>query len=121
MPIKILFNGKEENIENEISVLELLKKKNIRPEVVTVELNEKIIDRKDYQTSVIKEGDKLELVYFMGGGSTQFVLQQCSGGSPECKSKDFVRSPFRSETNHHEQGIAYTEPKKKMVCLHYQM
>lgn len=47
--IKILINGKE-----------LLKKKNIRPEVVTVELNEKIIDRKDYQLTFLKEGDKLD-------------------------------------------------------------
>lgn len=68
MSIKILINGKEEQIENKMSILELLNKKNIRPEVVTVELNEKIIDRKDYQTYIIKEGDKLELVYFMGGG-----------------------------------------------------
>lgn len=68
MSIKILISGKEEQIEYEMNVLELLKKKNIRPEVVTVELNEKIIDRKDYQTSIIREGDKLEFVYFMGGG-----------------------------------------------------
>jgi thiamine biosynthesis protein ThiS len=74
MPIKILFNGKEEILENEISIQELLKKKNIRPEVVTVELNEKIIDRKDYQISIVKEGDKLELVYFMGGGKLVDVV-----------------------------------------------
>jgi thiamine biosynthesis protein ThiS len=68
MSIKILINGKEEQVEQGMDVLELLKKKNIRPEVVTVELNEKIIDRKNYQTSIIMEGDKLEFVYFMGGG-----------------------------------------------------
>jgi len=42
--------------------------------VVTVELNEKIIDRKDYQISIVKEGDKLELVYFMGGGKLVDVV-----------------------------------------------
>lgn len=68
MSIKISINGKEEILEVEMSILELLRKKNIRPEVVTVELNENIINRKDYQTSIIREGDKLELVYFMGGG-----------------------------------------------------
>ncbi|MFQ3675033.1 MAG: sulfur carrier protein ThiS [Endomicrobiia bacterium] len=69
MEIKILFNGKEEYIENEMSILDILKKKNIRPEIVTVELNEKIIYRKDYEASIVKEGDKIELVYFMGGGA----------------------------------------------------
>ncbi len=69
MAIKILINGKEEQIEQEISILELLKKKNIRPEVVTVELNGKIINRQDYQSTVIKENDVIEFVFFMGGGN----------------------------------------------------
>ncbi|TET69259.1 MAG: sulfur carrier protein ThiS [Candidatus Aminicenantes bacterium] len=68
MPIKILINGKEEKLESEMSVLELLKKKNIRPEVVIAELNEKIINLKDYQSTLLKEGDVLEFVFFMGGG-----------------------------------------------------
>ncbi len=76
MAIKIFLNGKEESLENEISILELLKKKNIRPEVVTVELNEKIIDRKDYSTTIIKDGDKLEFVFFMGGGLVECKLNR---------------------------------------------
>ncbi|MCM8814518.1 MAG: sulfur carrier protein ThiS [Candidatus Omnitrophica bacterium] len=68
MAIKVLINGKEEILESETNVLELLKKKNIRPEVVTVELNGKIIERKDYQTISLKNGDTLEFVFFMGGG-----------------------------------------------------
>jgi len=66
--IKILINGKEEELEKEMEVLEVLKKKNIRPEVVTVELNKKIIDSKDYQSTLLKQGDALEFVFFMGGG-----------------------------------------------------
>ena len=68
MAIKILINGKEEELEKEMEVLEVLKKKNIRPEVVTVELNKKIIDSKDYQSTLLKQGDALEFVFFMGGG-----------------------------------------------------
>jgi len=68
MTIEIKINGKEEKLESEMTVLALLKRKNIRPEVVTVELNEKIIDRKDYLSTFLKEGDVLEFVFFMGGG-----------------------------------------------------
>ncbi len=68
MSIKILLNGKEEVLANEMSISELLKKKNIRPEAVTVELNEKIISRQDYQSILLKEEDTLEFVFFMGGG-----------------------------------------------------
>ena len=78
MLTKILLNGKEEVLENEMSITELLKKKNIRPEVVTVELNEKIVSHQDYQSTHLKEGDALEFVFFMGGGSTSTNREQCA-------------------------------------------
>jgi len=68
MAIKIFVNGKEELYENKINVTELLKQKNIRQEIVTIELNGKIINRKDFQTIFLDDGDKVEMVYFMGGG-----------------------------------------------------
>jgi len=68
MTIKIFVNGKEELYENKINVTELLKQKNIRQEIVTIELNGKIINRKDFQTIFLDDGDKVEMVYFMGGG-----------------------------------------------------
>lgn len=71
MPIKILLNGKEEELEGEMSITELLKKKNIRPEVVTVEVNEKIIQRKDYQREILKDNDRIEIVFHIGGGNKE--------------------------------------------------
>ena len=50
-------------------IAQLLKKKNIRPEVVTVELNERILARGEFENAVIKDNDKIEFVYFMGGGN----------------------------------------------------
>lgn len=70
--ITVVFNGKKEELEKELTVLELLKKKNIRPEVVTVELNEKILSRQEFEQTIVRNNDKIEFVYFMGGGgSTQ--------------------------------------------------
>ncbi|PIQ88301.1 MAG: thiamine biosynthesis protein ThiS [Candidatus Omnitrophica bacterium CG11_big_fil_rev_8_21_14_0_20_42_13] len=65
---KIVVNGKNEELEKSVSLSELLKLKNIRPEVVTIELNDSIVERKDYAVTIVKDGDRLELVYFMGGG-----------------------------------------------------
>lgn len=65
----ITINGKKEALDKNVSIAELLKRKSIRPEVVTIELNDSIVERKDYGSVVIKEGDRLEFVYFMGGGS----------------------------------------------------
>jgi len=66
----ITLNGKKEELVEGISVAELLKKKNIRPEVVTVEHNDTILAREEFLKSVIKDNDRIELVFFMGGGSS---------------------------------------------------
>lgn len=70
MSIRILLNGKGEELENEISISELLKKKNIRPEIVTIEVNSKIIKREEYGEIFLKNGTQLEVVFFMGGGDS---------------------------------------------------
>lgn len=66
--MKILINGKEEKVESNITILKLLEKKNIRKDAVEIELNRSIINKKDYDTVYIKDGDKLELIFYMGGG-----------------------------------------------------
>lgn len=69
MPTTIYLNGKKEDIQDDMNVSGLLYLKKIRPEVVTVELNERIIERNKYGQTALKAGDKLEFVYYMGGGS----------------------------------------------------
>jgi len=69
--MKIVFNGKEEILEDDITISQFLKSKNVRPEVVTIELNDKIIERKDYDNIHLKDNDRLEMVFFMGGGSNK--------------------------------------------------
>ena len=66
--INIVLNGKKEELEKGTLISELLKKKNIRPEVVTVELNERILTRQEFDRTLLKDNDKIEFVYFMGGG-----------------------------------------------------
>ncbi len=67
--ITITINGKKQTIEKEITILELLQQKNINPRIVTVEVNEKIIPKEEYDKFLIKNGDVIEFVFFMGGGS----------------------------------------------------
>lgn len=66
--MKLSINGKIEEISNGINISKLLESKKIRPEVVTIELNEQVINRAQYTETMLKEGDKLEFVYYMGGG-----------------------------------------------------
>ncbi len=68
MSIGIYINGKKEEIEEDMSVLDILKLKNIRPEVVTVELNDEIIPKEKYKDIILKPEDRIEFVFYMGGG-----------------------------------------------------
>ncbi|MBI4335190.1 MAG: cysteine synthase A [Candidatus Omnitrophica bacterium] len=65
----ILINGKKEEIKEGMSVSNLLEEKKIRPEVVTIELNDQIVDRAKYPQVQLKANDRLEFVYYMGGGT----------------------------------------------------
>jgi sulfur carrier protein len=66
MQVKI--NGKLETIQ-EGGLTDLLKSRNIEAQMVTVELNNKIIDRASLSSTTLQEGDEIEFIYFMGGGS----------------------------------------------------
>ena len=67
--IKIQLNGKPQEINAGMTVSDLLLKWKIRPELVTVEVNETILQKLDYETVRIKDGDSVEFVFYMGGGT----------------------------------------------------
>ncbi len=50
------------------TMLQLLKEKEILPERVAVEVNLKVIKRADFEQHQLREGDVVEIVYFVGGG-----------------------------------------------------
>ena len=64
----IIINGKETFLQNTISVEEYLKKNNYQINRVVVELNESILPKADYSTTFFHEGDRVEILSFVGGG-----------------------------------------------------
>ena len=68
MSIKIRLNGKDQEISDKMTVSDLLLKWKIRPELVTVEVNENILQKLEYDGTEIKQGDNVEFVFYMGGG-----------------------------------------------------
>ena len=65
----ITINGNEEVVPESISVTELLIEKDVEtPEMVSVELNDEILDRIIFETTYLKKDDQVEFLYFMGGG-----------------------------------------------------
>jgi sulfur carrier protein len=68
--MNLIINGKETNINNDLTVSELLIKENVQmPDMVSVELNGQILKRTKFEQTSLKNDDKVEFLYFMGGGS----------------------------------------------------
>ena len=65
--MRVKINGKPEEVQ-EVTVLGLLKSKNVDLRMVAVEVNSKMVERDQYETTALKEGDAVEFLYFMGGG-----------------------------------------------------
>lgn len=65
MQVKI--NGKPEEISGG-TILDLLQAKKIEPQMVAVEVNDVMVEREQLASTRLKEGDRLEFLYYMGGG-----------------------------------------------------
>ena len=66
--IKISLNGKVKLINEKTSLLELTKNLKIPIKKVAIELNQEIVDKRKLSRKIIKKGDKIEIVHFIGGG-----------------------------------------------------
>lgn len=65
----IQVNGESRGIGHGQTVAALLQELDIRADRVAVELNLEILDRKDFETRGLREGDRVEILSFIGGGA----------------------------------------------------
>ena len=61
-------NGKNNDLSEAITVEELLKKYDLDPKKVVVEVNMDIVDDEAYSTYLLKNKDVIEVISFVGGG-----------------------------------------------------
>ena len=67
--MKLTLNGEETDLGDALTVTELLADQNVKmPDMVSIEINGEIVKRSDFEGTVLADGDKVEFLYFMGGG-----------------------------------------------------
>lgn len=64
----LTINGEEREFTREMSLRELLDQLGMKPDRVAVELNREIVRRDNWAATVLRDGDRLEIVHFVGGG-----------------------------------------------------
>ena len=67
--IRVELNGKERDVSAGLTVSDLLDTLDLEPGLVVVERNREILARAQYHEVAVCEGDRLELVHFVGGGA----------------------------------------------------
>lgn len=63
----VIVNGENKNIDG-MTISEYLKQENLAPDRIAVMLGENIVPKASYETTVLADGDTLEVVGFVGGG-----------------------------------------------------
>ena len=67
--MELIVNGKRLEVTDGTSLTVLLNELNINPLRVAVQLNLEIVKRERYDKTVLKAGDRLEIITFMAGGA----------------------------------------------------
>ena len=65
MTVKV--NGQDREVGDGTTVLKLIEQHNLTPQKVAIELNRRLLRTEKYDT-VLKTGDEVEIVTFVGGG-----------------------------------------------------
>ena len=67
--MKLTLNGKESDFADGLTINELLVEQQVKtPEMVSVELNGQILKRSKFEDTILKDGDKIEFLFFAAGG-----------------------------------------------------
>jgi thiazole synthase len=69
MAVTLTINGETRHLGGSVSVTVLLTGMGLDPVKIAVERNHEIVPRSQYNETVVEDGDKLEIVQFIGGGN----------------------------------------------------
>jgi thiamine biosynthesis protein ThiS len=66
--MKLLINGEERSFGDDLTLAALVEQLGVKPDRVAVELNRDIVRRDAWGATKLRDGDRLEVVHFVGGG-----------------------------------------------------
>lgn len=68
MGMDLLINGEQKTFAESLSLAQLVEQLDMKSDRVAVELNRQIVPRPQWIATTLKDGDRLEIVHFVGGG-----------------------------------------------------
>ena len=66
--IELKVNGNQVSINENITIAEYIAQRKLKPEMIVIEHNFKILDKHMYEKTVLEQNDNLEILAYVGGG-----------------------------------------------------
>ncbi len=66
--MRVVLNGEEREIPDGLTISGLVEHLKLNPDRIAVERNREVVPRAEWAVVRIQEGDRLEIVHFVGGG-----------------------------------------------------
>ena len=66
--MEITLNGEKFTLETGSNIVNLIDKLDLNADKLAIERNLEIVPKSKFAMTIIEEGDKLEIVHFIGGG-----------------------------------------------------
>jgi thiamine biosynthesis protein ThiS len=73
--MKLQINGESRDFSSPLSLAALIDQLGMKQDRVAVERNRDIVPREQWAATKLAEGDKLEIVHFVGGGVPNWLLR----------------------------------------------
>ena len=69
--MQLQINGEAREVADELKLSELVSELSLAPERVAIELNQKVVRRNHWAETMLADGDRIEIVHFVGGGTAE--------------------------------------------------
>jgi sulfur carrier protein len=66
--MRLIINGNEQSFADSLTLAELIEQLGMKGDRVAAELNREIVSRVQWTETSLNDGDRLEIVHFVGGG-----------------------------------------------------
>lgn len=68
MDVDVKINGDKESLADGTTIEDILKARDVRPEMVAVEVNGELIQKGEYPSRILIKGDQMDFLFYMAGG-----------------------------------------------------
>ncbi|MBI3306393.1 MAG: type I DNA topoisomerase [Candidatus Omnitrophica bacterium] len=111
--MRLCINGEDRTIESVENLQELLKSFHINPNSVVIERNKHVVSRQELEQCPVQEGDRIEIVQFVGGGRDESQTEEVPQNPAPVRKPRKTKSPKSSKSK--EDASSFKGPANLVI------